>query len=425
MSAETPTQKELPGNGDSEGKETYLPPDEAYERIQKILELLPPEERFGLVSGAIQDLYSELGETDLLMLLDGLLQNFSSEEQEQIIERTIYKVQSGIYSLDAKGKDPKRVSHVTPPAERLEVAKAIGIYKFKLEQWYQRGKEKMEAGFDQETSEILRMYFRKRLEQEYQDGLNEIDLKVCDLELKINPNNRDLIYEKAALLEQMRLYEKAVNTYKILLLDESNNPILWSHIAKNLDRMGNLRQALIACNESVRLDPENRQYLIDKANLCYRMKAYEEALRAYKRVVELDPSDINVRISYLNILEKLGLYEQALEGYQGILTVQPNTPYTLCRLGDTLVRLNRKEEALQAYECASDLHNNIHVRLRKAILLEELLRHEDALRIYEEILTLFPENSELRLCKERLLRKLEDHKKLSASISQGIETEVK
>ncbi len=102
----------------------------------------------------------------------------------------------------------------------------------------------------------------------------------------------------------------------------------------------------------------------------------------------------------------LGTYSLQMELTKRCVKLQPNDAWSWAQYGDALLRTQRLSEALMAYERASELGKGAVAGNGRAEVLKELLRLDEALASYDEIVAEFPENLVARGGRAEVLKEL-------------------
>src|SRR6266571_4873544 len=153
---------------------------------------------------------------------------------------------------------------------------------------------------------------------------------------------------------------------------------------RELNSRKNYLEALVACEESIQLNPRNADVYNLKGDVLINLKRYGEALSAYERAIQLDPS---LAINYAKkgfMLYNLRRFEEALAAYEQALQLDPKNSSLYFNKGHTLHNLGRFEEALATYEQALQLDPNLAIAyFKKGNVLEHLGRRREAKRAFE------------------------------------------
>lgn len=150
--------------------------------------------------------------------------------------------------------------------------------------------------------------------------------------------------------------------------------------------MGLYSQALEKLQRAQKENPKNPDILKYMGQL-YQLKGEpEKAIEAYKRLLSISPGSIEVldQLGRLYIKEKQ--YPLALKIYASLLQQHPGHPQLVARVVSILMVMNEKEKALKILDDALKLNKDEHLLFMKGILLEEMGKKEDALKVFQGVI---------------------------------------
>lgn len=153
-------------------------------------------------------------------------------------------------------------------------------------------------------------------------------------------------------------YEEALTACEQALRHDPNNATL--HIAKGdlLFHLVLYEQALMAYEQAIHLDPHDTLAWQGKGHSLFEQHQYEAALTAYDKVISLDHTNIVAQLGKGNSLLELRRYEEALFSYKNLFG-SSKMPILSLKIGDTLVFLGKLSEALRAYEQAQQAETQV------------------------------------------------------------------
>ena len=111
--------------------------------------------------------------------------------------------------------------------------------------------------------------------------------------------------------------------------------------------------ALDALERSLRLEPEDEEALLAKANTLFQCRRFLEARDFIESIRGRFPDNAGLANLAGACEYSLGNWERALEHYRRAVELEHDTPLYLGNLGRVLERLGRREEALQVYLLAA------------------------------------------------------------------------
>ena len=152
----------------------------------------------------------------------------------------------------------------------------------------------------------------------------------------------------------------------------------WLHRLRALALMDQggrqLREALAAADESVRMGPDAALAHYTRALVLRRLKRRQEAEVALGRALKLDPSDPKFHFQLGDLRLDAGSPIEAETHYRRGLKLAPESPMALNNLGVALLRQNRPTEAAEAFKAAVRLDptmglakRNTHLTVRRLL----------------------------------------------------------
>ncbi len=111
-----------------------------------------------------------------------------------------------------------------------------------------------------------------------------------------------------------------------------------------------LKPALMAINESLRLESEEPDAYALKAIICMQLKRREEALEAAESGLAIDPEDegcLNMRSMVLN---EMGRFEESRETLSSNLSQNPDSAFAHANMGYSFLNQHRPKEAIKHFK---------------------------------------------------------------------------
>ncbi|MGB0904839.1 MAG: tetratricopeptide repeat protein, partial [Mangrovicoccus sp.] len=175
--------------------------------------------------------------------------------------------------------------------------------------------------------------------------------------LQLNPGHIEALMLIASVMEELELYDLAVETYD--RVPRQDPAYLEAQIgrAEALRRNERFEASIEALSQLSKLYPENFMVQLTLGDTYGRVEAWEDALTAYNRAISLrDPAQAqDWRTFYARgvALERLKRMEESEADFRAALAIEPENPRVLNYLGYSLVEEGRKlDEALQMIELA-------------------------------------------------------------------------
>ncbi|GHO64284.1 hypothetical protein KSC_031760 [Ktedonobacter sp. SOSP1-52] len=93
--------------------------------------------------------------------------------------------------------------------------------------------------------------------------------------------------------------------------------------AYSLLQLGRVEEALVVCEQAIRLDPAEGRAYYNKGRALDYLGRFEEALLAYEQSIRLDPTYFKTYEDKGGILEELGRWEEAVTTYEQAIRLDP------------------------------------------------------------------------------------------------------
>ncbi len=249
--------------------------------------------------------------------------------------------------------------------------------------------------------------------------------------LTLNPTYEPAWRNKRRALESLGRHEEAVAScdrelaaYNSALTIDPSNTIVLINLGDALEVLDRHEEALGAYDRAIAIYPNHKRYqealfdatdeavpypgyadaLRNKCNLLVSLTRYDEALMAYDQLIAYDPDNKYAWEEKGCALECLNRHDEAILAFDKALMIDPDLETTWYQKGKVLASLARHEEAIEAYDSAlgcikreSDewctdpnsttaIDTYISSWVNKAIALDYLNRHEQALAAYKHAL---------------------------------------
>ncbi len=134
---------------------------------------------------------------------------------------------------------------------------------------------------------------------------------------------------------------EAAAIFRSGLREHPDSPALREGLARMLDRMDRVDEAIDQFGEALRLSPDNEQYQANLAHLLYRRERYVEASVHFKQVLRINPANASVLRWCAMSLIKQDKWEEALGYAEREAVLKPDdieTRQTLVTLRESVVQ---------------------------------------------------------------------------------------
>ena len=228
--------------------------------------------------------------------------------------------------------------------------------------------------------------------------------------------------EKGKVLEKQKLFEEAIENYKITLALEDptsfallrigycyekinendlavqffqrtveEDPLLdkgWIAITKFYNKQKNYQKALYFINKAINIDSNNVVYWKLYAKINQRLNFLEEAERGYKRALELGNYEIDTWLNRSDILIKLGEYEASVYNLLQAIEFYPESAEIEFRLGGLYFKI------LEVDKGRYHLKNGLRINYDYNFIIEELFPSLSKRPMIMEIISTSKKSSE-------------------------------
>lgn len=161
--------------------------------------------------------------------------------------------------------------------------------------------------------------------------------------------------------------------YRAALVVQPDSVVAWNNLGNVLGNTNDLKAAIAACKEAVRLDSD---HVPPFSNLALALAASGDhvgAIAAYKEAIRINPNDAHLQNNYGNSLKAEHDMKGAIAAYQEAARLDPKFATPHYNLGVVFFDIGEKSRAIDAYKEAIRLdpkrvqsHNNLGIVLAAA-----------------------------------------------------------
>jgi tetratricopeptide (TPR) repeat protein len=163
------------------------------------------------------------------------------------------------------------------------------------------------------------------------DGNQEEAIKYFDKALEFEPNNSELLYDKAISFQMLLRFNEAVEYYnKSLKIDPNNfGAFINKGLCLSSPNMNRQEDAILCFDQALILvlnDPgalSLRGYSLDSIG------RYREAIDCFDKVLETQPREVNILINKGLSLSHLGKYDEAIAYFDTVLDYEPDNFFAM------------------------------------------------------------------------------------------------
>ncbi|CAE6899709.1 FOG: TPR repeat [Ectopseudomonas oleovorans] len=197
--------------------------------------------------------------------------------------------------------------------------------------------------------------------------------------LSKNPDNSQLLFGKAILLQQDGRAEEALE-----LLEESPgsakevSPLLLR--ARLLQSLGRGEEALPLLQKGIRENPDDKRLRLTYARLLVEQDRLDDAKGEFSKLVQENPNDDDLRFSLALVCLEAEAWEEAIVYLEELVERRSHVDAAHYNLGRAYEELEDSDSALQEYGMVGPSNDYLPAQQRQAELLFNQQRNDDASR---------------------------------------------
>ena len=325
-------------------------------------------------------------------------------------------------------------------------------------------KERMVQHLESNPNEELKKLWSKYIQLREQSGKREEKITVLNDILEIDSENFLAWFEKGRWLGESGKHEEALKCFEKTTELKPDRVLGWANRGYALDLLGKNEESIQYFDKAIELDPNNFLPWEYKGMALGNLGKFEEAIKCFDKTTELDPKNIlswfRKGVAFHSIatekmfnepeiskeeLEDLlkGQSENAVECFDeaiklvnkvdttaSVISYVHETKPFLVKIklylhkGITLVILHRPEEAIKCFDKVIELEpQDAQIWYLKSVALQELEKHEEANKCFEHALDLGFEPPKQFLYKQKLDGLNEDEERQFQDNEEKLEEE--
>ncbi|WP_405605483.1 tetratricopeptide repeat protein [Polaribacter sp. Asnod1-A03] len=164
--------------------------------------------------------------------------------------------------------------------------------------------------------------------------------------------------EKAKTLEQLELYQEAIDNYLITLELDDATAFVYIRIGECYEKLEHYNNAISFYKKAVHEDPLLDKGWILLTNLYYIQENYEKASYYLSKALKIDEDNFLYWRSYSEINLKLNFFEEAISGFEKCLQLNDDELEIYIGLADVLTFVGKFERAINVLVNAQKNHKN-------------------------------------------------------------------
>ncbi|ETX03139.1 MAG: hypothetical protein ETSY1_01080 [Candidatus Entotheonella factor] len=216
----------------------------------------------------------------------------------------------------------------------------------------------------------------------------EAALQVVEELMTIRHNPRDLI-AKATCLRLLDYKNEAIKVLEELLEHESQDVWIWLQIGIEFRELGEVKQALHAEDEAVRIAPQNPSAWNNRGVSLHELGREEDAIASFEQALQIEPPDAVEWRGRGLALMNLQRLEEAIQDFDEALKLAPKDTASWRYKVDVFYRLKQYDKSLDALDQLLDLQpSEISYWREKSWILDTLGKYDSALELIDHALRL-------------------------------------
>ncbi len=201
------------------------------------------------------------------------------------------------------------------------------------------------------TQTAINSALKKQQEGQYKEALSIYDEALC-----INPDDINLLSQKAHALRKLQRYGAAIETYLCALKVKPNNAELLYNLANIYSLQGNLEKACSYYEKAIHFQPELYPAHFNLGNLEFKRNQLHSALSHYAKVTELAPNFSEAHHQLGNVYRALKEWENAIASQQTAIAIQPDFADAYFSLAQIQLEQGNLATAMQTLNSAIKLN---------------------------------------------------------------------
>ena len=289
-------------------------------------------------------------------------------------------------------------------------------------------KERMDQHLEANPSEELKKSWDAYSQLREQSGKREEKIRSLSAILEIDPKSFLAWFEKGRWLGESGNHEEALHCFEKVTELKPDRVLGWANRGYALDLLGKNEESIEYFDKAIELDPNNFLPWEYKGMALGNLGKFEEAIKCFDKTTELDPKNI------------LSWFRKGV-AFHSMTTEKMSDEPEISKeeLEDLLKR--QSENAIKCFDKAIELSDTleataliisyvkednpflvkIKLYLHKGITLVILHKPEEALKCFDKVIELDPEDATIWYLKSVALQELEKHEEANECFEHAID----
>lgn len=215
--------------------------------------------------------------------------------------------------------------------------------------------------------------------------------------IKINPEFIELWVYAGFIALDKKEYKNAKYYFSEAAYRNADMSQIYYLLGATSEMDSDYTNAYFFYKKSIKLNPSSLPGLSALANLCERIEKKQEAFRTFEKIILFDSTDATA-LNYVGYTyaERAESLEYALNLIERALTIEPNNGYFIDSRGWVYYQKGEYRLALNDLKRASELVEDAVILEHLGDVYVKLNEIEKAIEVYQKVLTLDPQNKNIK-----------------------------
>jgi tetratricopeptide (TPR) repeat protein len=273
------------------------------------------------------------------------------------------------------------------------------------------------ARIEEQAEEALPQLDIPDLEGSLQHADEYLKSNEYDNALSMNGASSRAILLKAKILNQQNRVEEAIGVLEAFAGEHPEHTDVKAALGQILIQAGQLENAQDIYKELIKIDDTNVDWLVDAADMSFRLERYDDALSYYERLHSIDENNVSAKLGYLRIYIRQKKYQEATPYLKALLEQHTDMYDVNVLAGIYYLERGERDESARYLRKAIDLDASKPTPYYHLGLLNvQRGEFEEACDIWKKALLLSPD--------EVLAQKIRHCMRMTVELSEFIKKEI-
>jgi tetratricopeptide (TPR) repeat protein len=207
--------------------------------------------------------------------------------------------------------------------------------------------------------------------------------------VKLAPGHASAHHLLGTVLKEGGQHEEALRSFKRALTYKPDLFEAYTQAAQMLIERGELDEALAIHERAVAANPARPEPWINRGLALHTIGQIDGAVASYDHALQMKPGSFEALFNRGNALAASDRHTDAIASFDAASAIKPDFAVPFVNRGNSLLKLARREDALASYEKAALLQADLPAaHFGRALTLEELGRFQDSAAVFDQMLAL-------------------------------------